>query len=207
MLRFRQEGSPSISRLNEAFTEIVLLNAHDGSTMFNMMAGVFVMVCGNGLVVADRLYETHRIKHIGFTERRVEEAIESVLAAVPKIGSHIDLYSNMKLTRKEQLAFADNVLQTKYDEFFLKTHHIDPESLFDSVRPEEKEPTLWNTFNIVQEKVIDGGIRYHQKDEHGLYDSSKWRKSRKITNIQENIRLNKALWGLVENTALLKSAN
>jgi hypothetical protein len=204
MLRFRQEGVPSIHSLHEAYAEIVVQNSHDGSRAFRIMGGVFVQICGNGLVVSEGLVQSFRIKHIGFTKKRVEEAIDVILAATPRIGNQIEHFNNIRLTENERIAYAESALWTKYDEYFLKTHHIDAGSLFTDVRPEEKEPTLWNTFNIVQEKVISGGIRIHGYDENGEVDLSRHRKSKQITSIQENIRLNRALWNLTEHTAELK---
>ena len=204
MLRFRHEGSPSIHSLHEAYAEIVVQNSHDGSRAFRIMGGVFVQICGNGLVVSEGLVQSFRIKHIGFTKKRVEEAIEVILAATPRIGNQIEHFNNIKLTDNERIAYAKSVLWTKYDVDFLKTHHIDTGSLFSDVRPEEKEPTLWNVLNIVQEKFISGGIKIHRYDEYGEINLSRHRKSRAVTSIQENIRLNKALWNLTEHTAELK---
>lgn len=204
MLRFRQEGAPSVHSLHEAYAEIVVQNSHDGSRAFRIMGGVFVQICGNGLVVSEGLVQSFRIKHIGFTKKRVEEAVEVILAATPRIGNQIEHFNNIKLTENERIAYAESALWTKYDEYFLKIHHIDTVSLFSDVRPEEKEPTLWNTFNIVQERVISGGIRIHGYDENGEVDLSRHRKSKQITSIQENIRLNRALWNLTEHTAELK---
>lgn len=204
MLRFRKDGAPSIHSLHEAYAEIVVQNSHDGSRAFRIMGGVFVKICGNGLVVSEGLVQSFRIKHIGFTKQRVEEAIDVILAATPRIGNQIEHFNNIRLTENERIAYAESALWTKYDENFLKTHQIDTASFFSDVRPQEEEPTLWNVFNIVQERVISGGIRIHRYDENGEVDLSRYRKSKQITSIQENIRLNKALWNLTEHTAALK---
>ncbi|KPK35919.1 MAG: hypothetical protein AMK70_04200 [Nitrospira bacterium SG8_35_1] len=204
MLRFRQENSPSLSDLNEVYAEIILENSHDGSRAFHMTAGAFVKVCSNGLIVSEGLVQSFRIKHIGFTKSRVKEAIEVILAATPRIGSHIDHFNNIRLSHSERMAYSTCAILTKFDMEFLKTHHIDPESLITTKREEEKDPTLWNTFNVVQEKIITGGIKIHNKHEDHT-DFSCHRKSRRVTSISENIRLNKALWNLTEHVACLKT--
>ena len=169
-----------------------------------MTAGAFVQVCSNGLIVSEGLVQSCRIKHIGFTGSRVKEAIEVILAATPRIGSHIDHFNNIRLSHNERLAYSTCAILTRFDMEFLKTHHIDPHSLITAKREEEKDPTLWNTFNVVQEKIITGGIKIHNKHEDHT-DFSRHRNSRKVSSISENIRLNKALWNLTEHVACLKT--
>ena len=66
-------------------------------------------------------------------------------------------------------------------------------------RSQEKEPTLWNTFNVIQEKFIKGGVRQIRPDRTRV-------KSRAISSIDENVKLNKALWTLTSEMAKLKTA-
>ena len=58
-------------------------------------------------------------------------------------------------------------------------------------RREDAFPTLWHTFNRVQENLMKGGFRSRFTG----------RRVRSITGINENVRLNRALWELTEETA------
>ena len=51
MIRLRHAGQ--INARGEA-NEIILLNSHDGSSSYQMLAGMFRFVCSNGLVVVTR---------------------------------------------------------------------------------------------------------------------------------------------------------
>jgi hypothetical protein len=64
LIRLRQRGS-DVPAVGVAHREVILLNAHDGTSSYQMMSGLFVMVCGNGLVVADGDAQSLRIPHKG----------------------------------------------------------------------------------------------------------------------------------------------
>ena len=54
MLRFRNENIPMTG---DIVPEIILTNSHDGRNAFNLHAGLFRLVCSNGLVIADQTFE------------------------------------------------------------------------------------------------------------------------------------------------------
>src|SRR6266705_1717127 len=56
MLRFRHESIDSGALMvGGLLPELVLINSMDGSSAYKLMAGIFRLVCSNGLVVADSL--------------------------------------------------------------------------------------------------------------------------------------------------------
>ena len=61
MLRFRRDDL----KFGDEFIEFVFMNAHNRSAAFNLMAGIFVQVCSNGLVVGDT-FQQIQVKHIGY---------------------------------------------------------------------------------------------------------------------------------------------
>jgi hypothetical protein len=62
---------------------------------------------------------------------------------------------------------------------------------------------LWSTFNVVQENAVRGGLSGMRQTDDG-----RWRRAttREITGIDQDIKLNKALWVLAEKMAELKAA-
>lgn len=53
MIRFRT--SEEFHAVSDVLPEIVLINSHDGSSAYRLLAGMFRLVCSNGLIVADSL--------------------------------------------------------------------------------------------------------------------------------------------------------
>jgi hypothetical protein len=51
-----------------------------------------------------------------------------------------------------------------------------------------------NTFNLVQENMLRGGLRGHS-------ESGRRTRTRAVTSVSEDIRLNKALWTMAQALA------
>ncbi len=66
MIRLRHANQVNDSIANE----IILLNSHDGSSSYQMLAGAFRFVCSNGLVCGDTVADV-RIPHKGDVAGRV----------------------------------------------------------------------------------------------------------------------------------------
>jgi hypothetical protein len=62
LIRFRPTYAPTLA--GESLPEVVLMNSHDGSSGFKLWAGIFRMVCCNGMIISDsvmgQLSVTHR---------------------------------------------------------------------------------------------------------------------------------------------------
>jgi hypothetical protein len=56
LIRFRDVrngDAPAIRTLGEVYPELVLTNSHDGASAYKLDAGLFRLVCTNGMVVSD----------------------------------------------------------------------------------------------------------------------------------------------------------
>ena len=62
-----------------------------------------------------------------------------------------------------------------------------PPSLLVPRRPQDVGNDLWRTFNVIQENVLQGGLVRRSA-------SNRLSRSRRITAIREDVRLNSALW-------------
>jgi len=58
--------------------EIILVNAHDGTSSYQMISGVFRFVCANGLFAGDA-FEDLKVRHTGNAVGRVIEGTYTVL--------------------------------------------------------------------------------------------------------------------------------
>jgi len=73
MIRFRHADMISALRVGDSLAEIVLVNSHDGSSAYKLMAGLFRLVCSNGLIIADGMVDSVTVRHQG---NIVHEVIE-----------------------------------------------------------------------------------------------------------------------------------
>lgn len=193
MLRLRQEAnilSP------EAF-EIVLINSHDGTSSYQMLAGVFRFVCQNGMVTGDTV-EDVRVPHRGNITDNVIEAAYRIVDDFELVGNSMDEMKSTRLLLPEAEAFAEAALTLKYDD---QEHApITAGQLLQAKRWDDKKDDLWTTFNRVQENLIRGGVR-------GRTATGKRTTTREVTSIDNNVKLNKALWMLSERMAGIKAGS
>jgi hypothetical protein len=191
MLRLRYAGQIDSSGANE----IILLNSHDGTSSYQTQAGTFHFVCCNGMVYGDTLKDI-RVPHKGNIVDNVIEGAFRVVDDFERINGQIDGMKSLSLNDGEQLAFAHAALALKYD---LQTDvaPITEQQILTPKRREDAGNDLWKTFNRVQERMLKGGV-------HGRAANGRRTTTRAVTGIDQDIRLNRALWVLAEQMKLLK---
>ncbi|GJJ05646.1 hypothetical protein RugamoR64_61840 [Duganella rhizosphaerae] len=169
--------------------EIVLLNSHDGTSSYQMLAGKFRFVCANGLVWGDTMSDV-RIRHKGNIVDNVIEGAFRVLKDFELVDGQIDGMKSLKLNQGQQLAFARSALALKYDTQVTPAP-VTERQILAPKRVEDQGDDVWSTFNRVQEHMIDGGVR-------GRNATGRRMETRPVTGIAQNIQLNRALWVLAE---------
>ena len=193
LIRFARTEHLQTWEKNQVRPEVVLLNSHDKSSAYQLHCGLFRLVCLNGMVVADATFERISIKHSGFNPDSVIEASFKVLGAVPDIMNKMQLFQDRILTDAERLALATGAATYRWEG--LAKAPINPSMLLNPRRYGDEAKDLWTTFNTVQENIIRGGQRDYSRRRQ---DGRRMPKSRAINGIDEDMKLNKALWQMAE---------
>lgn len=188
----------SVKQIGDSLPELILTNSHNGMAAFNIMAGLYRLVCSNGLVAFSAAFGSHSIKHVGFKATEVLDASYKIIQDVPMLANSVDEMSSVALSRDEQMAFANSALTLKYDD---GKAPIAAEQLLMTRRYEDRQENLWTTFNAVQENLIKGGLKGRTRNANGR---SRRASTRAITSVGENLKMNKALWQLAEEMKRLK---
>lgn len=191
LVRLRNDHlAKDLADVGYVIPEIVAVNSHGGGSSFQLHAALLEKVCTNGLIV-DRPPADFRIPHIGYADTKAEEVIRTLVEFLPHVLASRAAWQSLLLDREEQHAFARKAAVIRFAE---NATTVDPEELLRVRHAGQSEPTLWNTFNVVQEATIRGGVRrWHPK--------GKWTFSRGVNAIAESIGLNRALWRLAESEA------
>jgi hypothetical protein len=184
MVRFRHEDNIGAEETNE----IILLNSHDGTSSYQMTAGVFRKVCANGLIAGD-VVDSLRIPHRGNIIDNIIEGSYRILSNFDQVDAHRDAMKATTLSFPEQMAFARASLALRYDN--PESAPIQADDLLQSRRQEDKKADLWTVFNKVQENLIQGGLP-------GRTTDNRRTRTRAVRSIPESTRLNKSLWILAE---------
>lgn len=191
MLRLRHASQINGAEANE----IILINSHDGTSAYQMLAGVFRFACHNGIVCGTEVADI-RVPHKGDVTARVIEGAFTVLDDFDKITAGIEGMKALTLSEGEQQAFARAALALRYDEG--QPAPITEAQLLEARRSADQRSDLWCTFNRVQENTLKGGLR-------GRNARGRRMTTRTIDGIDSNIKLNRALWVLAEEMRKLRS--
>jgi len=199
MIRFR---APNISlALNEVHPEIVMVNSHDGTSAYKLMAGLFRLVCSNGMIVADSLVDSLNVRHSGNIIEEVARGSVSIVEHMPAAIDAIERWRQIQLSAGEQALLADAAHTVRFADSDGKiSTPIQPRQLLTPRRRDDVNVDLWSVFNRVQENVIKGGA--------SAYDPTTLRRvsARAVKGIDHDVKLNKALWTLAEKMAELKNS-
>ncbi|QIL69106.1 DUF945 domain-containing protein [Diaphorobacter sp. HDW4B] len=192
MLRLRH-----VSQINGAeANEIVLLNSHDGTSSYQMLAGLLRFVCSNGLVFGDTFADV-RIPHKGDVAGQVIEGAYEVLHGFERVKESRDLMRGITLDDGESDVFARAALALKYDDPD-KPAPITESQILMPRRFEDRHTDLWSVFNRTQENLTKGGLS-------GRSANGRRQQTRPVQGIDSDIRLNRALWLLADGMRQLKA--
>lgn len=187
VFRHRDHMGYGAMRLHQRMPEIVFINSHDGSSSYQLHAGIIECVCTNGLIVADEMFSTVKVQHSGRILDAVVEGADHVMRALPDILGTAEQWSTVQLTQPMRLAFADAAADLRWDE---EERPVTPAQLLTPHRREDDRADLWKTFNVVQENLLRGGLKGQSPK------SGKRGKTRAVNSVGESVRTNKALWRL-----------
>src|ERR1700758_3978289 len=103
----------------------------------------------------------------------------------------VQLFQDRILTDTEQLALATGAAAYRWED--LTKAPVSPSMLLSPRRYGDGAKDLWTTLNCVQENIIRGGQRDRSRRRP---DGSRMPKSRAIKGIDDDMKLNKALWAM-----------
>lgn len=196
LVRFRPLSQPV--QAGGTFNEIILINAHDGTSSYRLMAGVFRLVCSNGLTVAESLLSDVRIKHSGDVLCDVSDSVTRLAGDLPKIGHVVESMQATALEPAEREAFARAAIVAKYGD---ESAPVTAAQVLTPRRSADSAPDLWSTLNVAQESLIQGGQRYRLQTDRGVQR----RKTQPVRSVDGTTNLNRALWQLAEEMRRLKA--
>jgi hypothetical protein len=204
LLRLRRLDKADEYTRNGVAFEVLLRNANDGSSAYDLMAGFFRFVCSNGLVVGDKL-DGVKVRHSGDVVHKVIDGTYTVLNTSERLLEAPTQWNGIRLDRAEANAFAQAAHALRFDEPEEgQRPTIDPAKLLIPHRPEDTVPTLWNVFNVVQENATKGGlIGFSRNAETG---QTRRVRTREVKGIDQDVKLNKGLWVLAEFFAQQKAS-
>lgn len=177
-------------KVDDVIPDIILTNSHDGTSSFKLEAGLYRLVCSNGLIVRSDSFGDIRVPHTHNIFDRVKEGVDAMTKHVPAIMRVTKAWDAIKLDRRQQLRLARQALELR----FHGEAPLTPDQALENRRNEDEAPTLWRTFNTLQENLLMGG-------QQGRSATGRNTTTRLVTSVNNSLLYNRGLWQLSEAMA------
>ena len=164
------------------YPEILILNSSNGTSRFEVHAGLWAGICANGLVVQMGTFGDLSMIHAGFEAEDAYTLVQQFQGNMDKIIARIEDFQRVILSQYEQNLYAAKAAIIRWGD-----SAVIPANLLTAQRNEDCGDNLWTVYNKVQEHVMGGGFKLGK------------RKARPLTNIDRNLEINSKLWELTEN--------
>lgn len=203
MVRFGRRDALAGNGAIGARAELIMINSHDGATSYQMLAGLFCFVCCNGMVAGDQFGEV-RVQHKGRILDHVIEGSYTVARDFRRVEGRAEEFRAITLNRDEQVILAEAAHEARFgeDEGSGLARAIRPQQLLAARRSADMGNDLWSTLNRVQENVVRGGLTGVAPGSNGRLRQTS---SRPVQGIDQDVRLNRILWGVAEKMAEIKT--
>ena len=180
----------------EEYPQLLLTNSHDGGNAFQLSAGIFRLVCSNGLVIKTEDYGSARLVHKGYSFEAVQKLVNTFVETIDETLTRIIAMKQVELDKAQQIEFAKQAALLR---FTAKSYNednisdvVDLDDLLNVERKEDAGDGLWEVFNRVQESLVNGKYNYASNGKVNAADA-KTRKARPIKNFKQSIDVNKKL--------------
>ena len=184
---FRHE---SLKITNDAgdvvYPQLLLTNSHDGLSAFTFRAGLFRLVCTNGLVISDKDFANMSIRHKGYSFEALQQSVKTMVEQLPLTVESLNKMQEVVLTEEQQIELALRSIGVRFGK---ELASVEPMEVLKPERQEDEGDDLWRVFNRIQEKMTRGGVKY--KSEKGRNKTV-----RSIKNFNRDIELNEQLFAL-----------
>lgn len=165
------------------YPRVHIMNSHNGTSMLTVMAGLYCVICSNGLIISMHSVGEFRVRHNNqFNSEDAFATIGQFRNSMNNIVETIEKWSSIDLSHEKSIQFATRAARIRWPS--PEVVIPDPLFLLNARREEDKGSSLWHRFNVVQENLIQGGF------------SREKRKVRQLSQIREDLRINTELWDL-----------
>ena len=165
------------------YPQILLTNSHDGKNSFSFQAGLYRMICENGLVIATEEFENYKIRHMGYDFEKLQGVIKNVISSLDLTIESMNKMKQIELDEEQTLDFAKQLLENRVDGLNNTIDKTAINQVLEAQRSEDTGNGLWEVFNRVQENIVEGNFQY-------LTRTGKRRYARPIKNFRQDMKVN-----------------
>ena len=180
----------AFANVGDSLIEAVIRNSHNGLSSFSVSAGLFRLVCSNGLTVPTSIAEAISVKHIKVDMGTVRQITDDFAERLPIIQRSVGKMENTFLNEEKLVDFVNKSAMIRWEKGSVPK--LDIEAFLNPEREGDVGNSVWKTFNVIQEKFVRGGMKYQSK--RGRTVSMK-----ELKSFQNINKINTNLWELAES--------
>ena len=169
------------------YPQVLLTNSHDGKNSFQFTAGLFRMICENGLVIATDTFENVKIRHMGYDFSTLQDTIKEMVERLPLTVEAMNKMKEIELQEEQMFDLAKSFLDIRVEGTGNTFDNQAIEEVLESQRSADEGNMLWEVFNRVQENIIEGNFEY-------ITQKGKKRQARVIKNFKQDQDVNKKMF-------------
>ena len=169
------------------YPQVLLTNSHDGKNSFQFTAGLFRMVCENGLVISDTQFDDIKMRHMGYTFEDLQVLIKDIVEKLPLTVDSMNKMKTVELEEEQMFNLAKSFLDIRVEGTKNTYNDQAIEDVLNVQRKADEGNMLWEVFNRIQENIIDGNFEYKTP-------SGKLRQARIIKNFKQDQDVNKKMF-------------
>jgi hypothetical protein len=176
------------------YPEIIVWNAHNGTSSIRAEGGIFQMVCSNGLTIRTEKFGDLRIRHDNpyLDDSMIAYELAQFSADATKSADIRHTWRDIQMDSGERMNFYRAAAQLRSTD--MSEHHL---AVFDyPQREEDTSHDLWTVFNRTQEYLVRGGYATPNASGRGI------RMVREITGINSLERVNRELFDMANTVAM-----
>ena len=187
---------------------IILYNSHNGKSALKLFIGVYRMLCSNGIIAGDSLFES-KMRHSATTANGFSNLIQSQSDNVPMLMDKIDGMQNQILDHDQIVDFAYDAVNLRWDMLQETPPENRTGSYADQFRTVKQALRVrrhgdggndkYTVFNRLQESLIRGGVEIESFTKRNPNGAT--RKAKPLFSLAETVRVNRELWNLADSVA------
>jgi hypothetical protein len=187
-IRLRNGELPQVG---DSLVEAVIRNSHNGMSTFSVSAGLFRLVCSNGLTVPTSVADAITVKHMKVDMGAVRMITDEFAERLPMIQRSVGRMQTTNLNEERTMDMLSKASLIRWEKGSVPSSI----KLTDLILPEREGDvgnSVWKTFNVIQEKFVRGGTQYQSK--RGRLVTMK-----ELKNFHNINKINTNLWELAES--------
>ena len=178
-----------LPKVGDSLVQAIIKNSHDGSRQLTIGAGLYRLVCSNGLTVPQSVADEFTIRHKNINIGEIRRITDEFAKRLPVLTTSVEKFQSKILTEGESRDFMTRATMLRWENNSVPTFNL--ETLLKPLRVEDEGNSLWKVFNVAQEKLVRGGDQYRTV---GGRNS----RVRSLSNFNVVNKINTKLWELAD---------